>query len=158
MKMELISAANFLAHLIRIKSRPPFVNEQQLMLFRNSLINSLYCKYREHWFPKKPYKDAHYRCIRNINNKIDPIIIQSGQACGISLEILNTVFYYTLVLWIDPLEVSYRIGQNGNICILYTFENLLPWSSGVTFLSVKSLAIPNLLVRSHKCSESMCVS
>ena len=24
-----------------------------------------------------------------------------------------------LTMWIDPLEVSYRIGENGSICVLY---------------------------------------
>ena len=25
-------------------------------------------------------------------------------------------------MWIDPLEVSYRIGENGSICVLYEFK------------------------------------
>lgn len=26
-------------------------------------------------------------------------------------------------MWIDPLEVSYRIGENGSICVLYEFKD-----------------------------------
>jgi hypothetical protein len=32
-------------------------------------------------------------------------------------------------MWIDPLEVSYRIGENGSICVLYEYKegSVEPW-------------------------------
>lgn len=37
-------------------------------------------------------------------------------------------------MWIDPLEVSYRIGENGSICVLYEFKDGAvnePWKPNV---------------------------
>ena len=36
-------------------------------------------------------------------------------------------------MWIDPLEVSYRIGENGSICVLYEYKEGTsePWKPSV---------------------------
>ncbi len=54
MKLELQSASNFLVHLIRLGRRN--INETQLDRFRNALIEALRRRYRDHWFPEKPFK------------------------------------------------------------------------------------------------------
>ena len=54
MKLELLSAANFLVHLVRLGRRN--VGENQLERFRNALIEALRRRYRDHWFPEKPFK------------------------------------------------------------------------------------------------------
>lgn len=50
---------------------------------------------------------------------MDPIITQAGEAIGIKGDLLKSLFPCELTLWIDPSEVSYRIGENGSICVLY---------------------------------------
>ena len=37
-------------------------------------------------------------------------------------------------MWIDPLEVSYRIGENGSICVLYEYKEGVnePWKPNVS--------------------------
>lgn len=119
MKLELMSASNFLVHLIRLGRRN--VSEGQLTKFRDSLIDVLRRRYRDHWFPEKPFKGSGYRCIR-INGKMDPIIGQAGDTCGLSSTFLHQTFPSELTMWIDPLEVSYRIGENGSICVLYEYK------------------------------------
>jgi len=126
MKLELLSASNFLVHLIRLGRRN--VGESQLQKFGESLIEVLKRRYRDHWFPEKPFKGSGYRCIR-INGKMDPIIGQAGEKCGLSSTFLHTTFPSELTMWIDPLEVSYRIGENGSICVLYEYNDDVkePW-------------------------------
>merc|ERR1712020_96082 len=121
MKLELQSAANFLVHLIRLGRRNPAVNEQQLEKFRAAVVEILRRRYRDHWFPEKPFKGSGYRCIR-INGKMDSIIGQAGEGCGLSSTFLHQTFPSELTMWIDPLEVSYRIGENGSICVLYEYK------------------------------------
>ena len=89
--------------------------------FRNALIEALRRRYRDHWFPEKPFKGSGYRCIR-INGKMDPVISQAGESCDLSPQLIHSIFPSELTMWIDPLEVSYRIGENGSICVLYEFK------------------------------------
>ena len=119
MKLELLSAANFLVHLIRLARRN--VSESRLQKFCDCLIEVLRRRYRDHWFPEKPFKGSGYRCIR-INGKLDPIIGQAGKGCGLSTTFLQETFPSELTLWIDPLEVTYRMGENGSICVLYEYK------------------------------------
>merc|ERR1712079_836599 len=35
---------------------------------------------------------------------------------------MGATFPSELTMWIDPLEVSYRIGENGSICVLYEYK------------------------------------
>ena len=120
MKLELQSASNFLVHLVKLSSRTSLA-EDQLVKFRDSLVEVLRRRYRDHWFPEKPFKGSGYRCIR-INNRMDPVIAQAGEACGLDPLVIHATFPSELTMWIDPLEVSYRIGENGSICVLYEYK------------------------------------
>lgn len=126
MKLELLSASNFLVHLIRLAKCN--VGETQLQKFRDSLIEFLKRRYRDHWFPQKPLKGSGYRCIR-INGKMDPVIGQAGEACGLTSAFLCSTLPSELIIWIDPLEVSYRIGESGSVCVLYEHSEGVtdPW-------------------------------
>jgi len=171
MKLELLSAANFLVHLIRL-TRNKNVWETQLLKFRDCLIEVFRRRYRDHWFPEKPFKGSGYRCIR-INNKMDPMIQQAGEACGLSADFLHRLFPNELTLWIDPLEVSYRIGENGSICVLYEYKEGVtePWrpalntSNAITTTAANNfnnctgqMMVNNRNVRNNKSSELMNVS
>ena len=131
MKLELQSASNFLVHLIKLGRRN--LNENQLEKFRLALVEVLRRRYRDHWFPEKPFKGSGYRCIR-INGKMDPVIAQAGESCGLSAALVHSTFPSELTMWIDPLEVSYRIGENGSICVLYEYKEGVnePWKPNVT--------------------------
>ena len=87
MKLELQSASNFLVHLVKLSSRTSLA-EDQLVKFRDSLVEVLRRRYRDHWFPEKPYKGSGYRCIR-INNRMDPVIAQAGEACGLDPLVIH---------------------------------------------------------------------
>jgi protein Tob/BTG len=120
MKLELQSASNFLVHLVRLSSRSS-ISDEKLTKFQSSLVEILRRRYRDHWFPEKPFKGSGYRCIR-INGRMDPVIAQAGAVCGLDPQVIHNTFPSELTMWIDPLEVSYRIGENGSICVLYEFK------------------------------------
>lgn len=129
-KLELQSACNFLVHLIKLGRRN--INENQLEKFNLALVEVLRRRYRDHWFPEKPFKGSGYRCIR-INGKMDPVIAQAGESCGFSPSLIHSTFPSELTMWIDPLEVSYRIGENGSICVLYEHKEGVnePWRPNI---------------------------
>lgn len=118
MRLEIHSAANFLVHLLRLHHRNGSLSDPQLEMFKRAVTELLRRRYRDHWFPERPTRGSGYRCIR-INGKMDPVIAQAGIACGLPEKYLHRLFPTEFTMWIDPLEVSYRIGENGSICVLY---------------------------------------
>ena len=117
MKEEVESAVDFLTNILRGGD----VNETQSKLFSKSLISLLCLRYNEHWFPEKPMKGSGYRCIR-LNHKIDPVILQAGQMCGLNSTSLMATFPPELTIWVDPNDVSFRIGENGSVGVLFPSE------------------------------------
>ena len=116
MKCEIESAANFLSNMLKLHSN--VLTSEQLERFKDAIETHLQNQYQHHWFPDRPTKGSGYRCIR-INHKLDPLLSKAGQSCGIDSQRLSTIFPNELTLWVDPQEVSYRIGENGSICVLF---------------------------------------
>ena len=115
MKIELRSAVDFLSNFIRNSKH---VTEEQLNIFRTSLLQLLQLKYENHWFPEKPCKGSGYRCIR-LNHNMDPTIREAGLSCGLNQQALEQLLPKELTMWVDPKEVSYRLGENGSIGIVF---------------------------------------
>jgi protein Tob/BTG len=117
MKAEIQKAALFLTDLVKHCGHT--LSPDQASLFRGTLESLLGDHFRHHWFPERPAKGSGYRCIR-INHKMDPMLARAAKACGVhDSGVLRNMFPSELTLWIDPWEVSYRIGENGSICVLY---------------------------------------
>lgn len=113
MKQEVKSAVDFLANILNNRA----VSDERVNIF-NSTLQELLCRhYMNHWFPEKPFKGSGYRCIR-INHTLDPLIKNAGQTCGLTESEMCSLFPKELTMWIDPSEVSYRIGENGSIGVL----------------------------------------
>ncbi|XP_006994580.1 protein BTG1 [Peromyscus maniculatus bairdii] len=112
---EIAAAVSFISKFLRTKG---LTSERQLQTFSQSLQELLAEHYKHHWFPEKPCKGSGYRCIR-INHKMDPLIGQAAQRIGLSSQELFRLLPSELTLWVDPYEVSYRIGEDGSICVLY---------------------------------------
>ena len=111
MKHELQSAAKFLCNFMPAKTLSK--------LYYSCLLSVFEQKYKNHWFPDKPSKSSAYRCIRINDYAIDPLILQAGRIGRIPEEILRTYLPKELILWIDPGSVIYRLGEHGQLCVLY---------------------------------------
>ncbi|KAG8246906.1 Protein btg1 [Homalodisca vitripennis] len=97
------------------------LNDTQLASFKDSLIKLLKNKYKSHWYKEYPNRRSAYRCIR-MNGTMDPIVAQAFNATGCSTNSLRALFPHEFTVWIDPEDVSYRIGENGSISLLYGTE------------------------------------
>lgn len=126
MKIEVNSAADFLISLLRVRKKVA-LTENQLQSFHGNLAEALTQHYQRHWYPELPTRGSGYRCIR-INGKMDPIVEQAGVASGLNGRTLRKMLPQELTMWIDPDEVSYRIGENGSVCILYDSRRASPSS------------------------------
>uniref|UniRef100_A0A8C0WB99 Protein BTG1 n=1 Tax=Castor canadensis TaxID=51338 RepID=A0A8C0WB99_CASCN len=99
---EIGATVSFISKFLRTKG---LTRERQLQTFSQNLQELLAEHYKHHWFPEKPCKGSGYRCIT--------------QWIGLSSQELFRLLPSELTLWVDPYEVSYRIGEDGSICVLY---------------------------------------
>ena len=117
MRQEVSCAARFVATLLRRGEQ----EDERTTAFRDKLAELLMARYERHWHPEKPLRGSAYRCIR-INHQPDPIISQAALACGFDQGALSERLPRELTLWIDPQDVSYRIGEDGSVCSLLESE------------------------------------
>jgi len=91
--------------LIFIFSRVNMLGEQ--------MLEYLCMKFQDHWYPERPTKGSAYRSIRISKEKVDKILINAAIDVGLNLQEILESLPNDLIIWIDPGEVSYRIGEKG---------------------------------------------
>jgi len=116
MRTEISNAVNFLSNMIRIKNP----TTEKLATFRDALAMRFAASFTDHWFPERPLRGNAYRCVRIVSNRMDRLIAAAGADAGLSEEYLLSAFPQELSVWIDPFEVSYRIGEDGSVGIIYS--------------------------------------
>lgn len=119
MKEEVSAAVMFLTHLI---SKSKGLDQCQLETFETCLNSLLMEKFKDHWFPDKPFKGQAYRCIRvNETERRDPVLEKAAQSCGLNYEDLKLPV--ELTIWVDPNEVCCRFGEHkGSYCTVASFK------------------------------------
>lgn len=117
MKEEVSSAVNFLSKLLATR---PSVTGAQCSLFRDNLERLLTAKFENHWHPSKPLRGNAFRCLNidTVTNTIDPVLVKAAKISEVSPVCLPQVFPDGLDLWIDPGDVSCRVGR-GDIWPIY---------------------------------------
>lgn len=110
MREEVNAAVVFLAKFMQSK-----LSRSCLEQFQHKLKELLQNHYQDHWFPELPHKGSGYRCIRINGQVMDPIVNIAARESGIANFCSLRLFPDELTMWIDPRDVSYRIGENGSI-------------------------------------------
>jgi len=114
---EVDSAVSFLTRMLS-NTRVPLQGDT-ILTFKEMLQVLMVDHYQNHWFPEKPFKGSGYRCIRIVNQKMDPLLAKAGALVGVSENDLLNVLPREFTMWVDPNEVSYRIGEEGSIGVLF---------------------------------------
>lgn len=130
MRNEITAAVLFLVQLIEKNEK---FSPDQLECFKRRLVELLTERFKNHWFPDKPFKGQGYRCIRvNGHNRRDATLESAASAAGVKYEDLSLPV--ELTLWVDPNEVCCRFGESkGSYCTLASFddkENTVPIFQG----------------------------
>ena len=63
-------------------------------------------------------KGSAFRCIKT-GDPIDPVLEKAAREAGMEIREIKENLPEDLAVWVDPGEVSYRIGEKGLIKILY---------------------------------------
>lgn len=113
MKEEVQCACELFSNLLETRNLP----RQFVQPFRARLEELLSERFKEHWDTHNPTKGSGYRCIR-INAKMDPLVSNAAKATG--LKDISKYLPVEFTMWIDPGDVSYRIGEDGSVCSVPT--------------------------------------
>lgn len=111
MLTEIESAVNFLINALT--QRLTDISEEKFVTLRKRLTELLQKRFENHWYQEKPMKGSAYRCM-NISiddGSVDSVLSQAGEEVGISKKRLISVFSKGLALWVDPNDVSCRLGK-----------------------------------------------
>ena len=128
MLVEVETAVKFLSDFLRSKNNSSHgrqtVKKEQVEEFSKLLQQTLLERFQGHWHPAHPLRGSGYRCVINqsINGKIDPILLKVGRKAGIPEFLLRRYLPVEMAMWVDPSDVSYRIGEQGSVCSLMSPE------------------------------------
>ena len=105
--------------------------KQSLEDFEENLIKVLKSEYTGHWYPERPEKGSAFRCLRINQNGGESLIEKTARNSGLSwiIDCLPKEF----TIWIDPGEVSYRIGEEGSICVHFSKKQLMNSNKRINF-------------------------
>lgn len=112
MDLEVQVAVNFLIGYLVNK-----LPRRRVQLFREELVKRLTKKFEGHWYPEKPCKGSGYRCLL-ITDSLDPVLNSAAKESGLNVKDVKANLPEKLCLWIDPQEVSFRIGKFSDELVL----------------------------------------
>ncbi|XP_073511438.1 protein BTG4-like [Phyllobates terribilis] len=127
MRQELLTGVDYIK---TVGNRFQKLDSAKMDIFGEHLTEILCKKYTGHWYPETPMKGQAYRCIRINGQDKDESILE---ACA-----LSQIRYYDLALpkeftvWIDPFEVSCRLGEENFPYTVATFDPRSPRGKDVS--------------------------
>ncbi|CAB0012397.1 unnamed protein product [Nesidiocoris tenuis] len=113
MHIEVQVALNFVISYLYNK-----LPRRRVNIFGEELEKALKEKFRGHWYPEKPMKGSAYRCLKT-GDPVDAVFEHAARESGVPVQDILENLPQDLAVWVDPGEVSYRIGEKGTIKILY---------------------------------------
>ncbi|KAI8063505.1 hypothetical protein BC940DRAFT_307376 [Gongronella butleri] len=114
MHEEITEAIDFVGRLL--DTRFPAAS---MAAFKEKLYCLLSERFVDHWDVTQPTRGNAYRALSNFNSQLDPILIQAAVSARLAPQSIMTHLPQDFIIWIDPLTVSYRIGDHSNVLNLY---------------------------------------
>lgn len=115
MQVEVSVALNFVMSYLYNK-----LPRRRVDMFAEEVEKGLKKKFEGHWYPEKPCKGSGFRCMRVGGDKMDPVLTAAARASGLDTTEVLEYLPKELTVWIDPKEVSCRVGEKGIVKILYS--------------------------------------
>lgn len=117
MHIEIQVALNFVISYLYNK-----LPRRRVNIFGEELEKALKDKFQGHWYPEKPFKGSAFRCLKT-GDPIDSVLERAARESGVPITDILENLPSELSVWVDPGEVSYRIGEKGAVKILYSENN-----------------------------------
>lgn len=113
MHLEVKVAINFIVSYLYNK-----LPRRRADLFGEELEQILLSRFDGHWYSDSPLRGSAYRCL-HLGFIRDPVVEMAAKRSGLDTEEVRANVPEELAVWIDPHEVSYRIGETGALKVLY---------------------------------------
>uniref|UniRef100_A0A3Q3AU82 Transducer of ERBB2, 2 n=1 Tax=Kryptolebias marmoratus TaxID=37003 RepID=A0A3Q3AU82_KRYMA len=113
MHLEVKVALNFIVSYLYNK-----LPRRRADLFGEELERILVSRFEGHWYPEAPLRGSAFRCI-HLGAPRDPVVELAAKRSGLDTEEVRANVPAELSVWIDPYEVSYQIGEKGQVKVLY---------------------------------------
>ncbi|XP_053307986.1 protein BTG3-like [Spea bombifrons] len=99
------------SYIVRLLNRHQRLDSEQEKTFTETLTSILRDRFEGHWYPDKPQKGQAYRCVRIeqsllVDDSVLQACVRSGLRCS-QLALPRDMY-----LWIDPEEVTCRLGES----------------------------------------------
>lgn len=114
MHIEVQVALNFVISYLYNK-----LPRRRVNIFGEELEKALKDKFQGHWYPDKPFKGSAFRCIKT-GDPVDKVLERAARESGVTIQDILENLPQELAVWVDPGEVSYRIGEKGAVKILFS--------------------------------------
>ncbi|XP_078507217.1 protein BTG3-like [Lissotriton helveticus] len=106
--------------ILKLLNRRRKFHPRRVERFGEVLTSLLLLKYEGHWYPDAPMRGQAYRCIRiNPWQFVDESVLKACAQSGLVYSKMPLPVEITL--WIDPYEVSCRLGENNTSFIVAEF-------------------------------------
>lgn len=114
MHIEIQVALNFVISYLYNK-----LPRRRVNIFGEELEKALKEKFQGHWYPEKPFKGSAFRCLKT-GDPIDKVLERAATESGVPIQDILENLPQELAVWVDPGEVSYRIGEKGSVKVLFS--------------------------------------
>lgn len=114
MHIEVQVALNFVISYLYNK-----LPRRRVNIFGEELEKALKDKFQGHWYPDIPFKGSAYRCLKT-GDPVDAVLDRAARESGVPIQDILENLPEELAVWVDPGEVSYRIGEKGAVKILFS--------------------------------------
>jgi protein Tob/BTG len=114
MHIEVQVALNFVISYLYNK-----LPRRRVNIFGEELEKALKEKFRGHWYPERPFKGSAFRCLKT-GDPVDAVFERAARESGVPIQDILENLPQELAVWVDPGEVSYRIGEKGTIKVLFS--------------------------------------
>ncbi|XP_073426020.1 maternal B9.10 protein-like [Dendrobates tinctorius] len=129
MRQELLAGVDYVK---TVANRFQILDSTTVAIFGENLAAILCKRFTGHWYPENPIKGQAYRCIRINSESRDESILEACALTHIGFQDLALPKEFTL--WIDPFDVSCRLGEEN---FAFTVASFDPRSPRVEDVSIR---------------------
>lgn len=120
---EILAACGLVARLLERA-----LGDADAIAVGERLATLLRAKYADHWHPATPTVGSGHRCLHSSQGRADPVVqeamaavVRAASSLRAATETLGAV-----TIWVDPGNVSMRVGEQGGITQIFGDESPAP--------------------------------